>query len=37
MHTEKKEAYVPPALVTHEMLREITAIASGQTNINNHN
>ncbi len=26
---EKKEAYVQPALVTHELLRDITARASG--------
>jgi hypothetical protein len=26
---EKKEAYVQPALVTHELLRDITATASG--------
>ena len=29
MHTEKKEAYVQPVLVTHELLRDITARASG--------
>ncbi len=29
MNTEKKEAYVQPALVTHELLRDITAKASG--------
>ena len=27
--SEKKEAYVPPVLVTHELLRDITAKASG--------
>ena len=26
---EKKEAYVQPVLVTHELLRDITAKASG--------
>jgi hypothetical protein len=26
---EKKEAYVQPALVTHELLRDITAATSG--------
>jgi hypothetical protein len=30
MHTEKKEAYVQPALVTHELLRDITARSSGR-------
>lgn len=29
MNTEKKEAYVQPALVTHELLRDITAFNSG--------
>ena len=29
MHTEKKEAYVQPELVTHELLRDITAGSSG--------
>jgi hypothetical protein len=29
MNTEKKEAYVQPALVTHELLRDITAGKSG--------
>jgi len=30
MHTEKKEEYVKPALVKHELLRDITAWASGE-------
>ena len=29
MKTEKKEAYVQPALVKHELLRDITASGSG--------
>jgi len=29
MNTEKKESYVQPALVKHELLRDITAGASG--------
>jgi hypothetical protein len=29
MNTEKKEEYIQPALVTHELLRDITARASG--------
>jgi hypothetical protein len=29
MNTEKKEAYVQPVLVTHELLRDITAKKSG--------
>ena len=29
MHTEKKESYVQPELVKHELLRDITAWASG--------
>ena len=29
MHTEKKESYVQPALVKHELLRDITAQRSG--------
>lgn len=29
MHTEKKEAYVSPELVKHELLRDITVGASG--------
>jgi hypothetical protein len=29
MHTEKEEAYVRPALVKHELLRDITATTSG--------
>ena len=29
---EKKEAYVQPVLVTHELLRDITAKASGHAN-----
>jgi hypothetical protein len=29
MNTEKKEAYVQPALVKHELLRDITAKAFG--------
>ena len=35
MHTEKKEAYVQPTLVTHELLRDITARASGLRHANN--
>jgi hypothetical protein len=27
--SEKKEVYVPPTLVTHELLRDITAKRSG--------
>ena len=30
--SKKKEAYVPPVLVTHELLRDITANASGKGN-----
>ena len=30
MNTEKKEAYVQPALVKHELLRDITAGSSGK-------
>jgi hypothetical protein len=30
MSLEKKEAYVPPALVKHELLRDITAWRSGE-------
>ena len=30
--SEKKEAYVPPVLVTHELLLDITAKASGKGN-----
>ena len=29
MNTETKEVYVQPALVTHELLRDITAGTSG--------
>jgi hypothetical protein len=29
MNTEKKESYVQPALVKHELLRDITATSSG--------
>ena len=29
MNTEKKESYVQPALVKHELLRDITATRSG--------
>ena len=29
MKTEKKEVYVQPALVKHELLRDITATGSG--------
>jgi hypothetical protein len=29
MNTEKKEAYVQPELVKHELLRDITAKSSG--------
>jgi|KBSMisStandDraft_5_1062788.scaffolds.fasta_scaffold890511_2 hypothetical protein len=29
MNTEKKEEYVQPVLVMHELLRDITAKASG--------
>ena len=29
MHTEKKEAYVSPEVVKHELLRDITATGSG--------
>ena len=32
---EKKDMYVQPALVTHELLRDITARASGLTQGNN--
>jgi hypothetical protein len=32
MNTEKKEAYVQPELVKHELLRDITAKASGHAN-----
>ena len=28
MHTERKELYVQPALVKHELLRDITATSS---------
>ena len=31
MNTEKKESYVQPALVKHELLRDITATKSGYT------
>jgi hypothetical protein len=30
MNTERKELYVQPALVQHELLRDITAGGSGQ-------
>ena len=30
MNTEKKEAYVQPELVKHELLRDITASVSGR-------
>ncbi len=29
METQKKESYVQPALVAHELLRDITAVTSG--------
>ena len=29
MNTEKKESYVQPELVKHELLRDITATSSG--------
>jgi hypothetical protein len=29
MDTEKKESYVRPELVKHELLRDITAVRSG--------
>jgi hypothetical protein len=32
MNTEKKEAYVRPALEKHEVLRDITATRSGHAN-----
>ena len=32
MNTEKKESYVAPALVKHELLRDITAGGSGKGN-----
>lgn len=32
MNTEKKEAYAKPELVTHELLRDITAGVSGGSN-----
>ena len=32
MNTEKKELYVQPALVKHELLRDITATRSGTAN-----
>jgi hypothetical protein len=32
MHTEKKEAYVSPEVVKHELLRDITATVSGNGN-----
>ena len=35
MHTEKKEAYVQPTLVMHELLRDITARSSGLRHANN--
>jgi len=31
MHPEKKEPYVQPVLVKHELLRDITARGSGHT------
>jgi hypothetical protein len=31
---EKKEVYVQPVLVTHELLRDITAKASGGNHVN---
>jgi hypothetical protein len=35
MNREKKEAYVQPMLVTHELLLDITARASGLRHANN--
>ena len=35
MHLEKKEAYVQPMLVKHELLRDITASVSGQITYSN--
>jgi len=32
MNTQKKESYVQPELVKHELLRDITATASGNGN-----
>jgi hypothetical protein len=32
MNTQKKESYVQPELVKHELLRDITAGASGHAN-----
>ena len=34
MNTAKKESYVQPALVKHELLRDITAQRSGNNNCN---
>ncbi len=34
MNTERKELYVQPALVKHELLRDITATRSGYTHQN---
>lgn len=31
MNTEKKESYVQPVLVKHELLRDITATRSGNS------
>ena len=37
MNTEKKEAYVPPEVVKHELLRDITATKSGYNHTNHTN
>jgi hypothetical protein len=34
MNAEKKEAYVPPEVVKHELLRDITATKSGYNHTN---
>ena len=36
MNTEKREAYVSPEVVKHELLRDITATKSGGYNHTNH-
>lgn len=36
MNAEKREAYVPPEVVKHELLRDITATKSGGNNHTNH-
>ena len=36
MNTAKKELYVQPALVKHELLRDITATRSGYNHDNGH-